>query len=211
MRDHSLRRTLCLASSGVVAALALFAVAAAPAHAASAGPQPSTTGAPALGSEAPEGNCTVCHNSFPLNPDQSGSIVVEGIPPRYEAGTTYTVTVKVQHKDAAVLRWGFQMTAIAMKDGAGAGEFVATDAATTQVLAAMSGTRTYIEHSYGGTGIGQTGGNSWTFQWKAPAAAVGRIGFFAAANASNADGSNQGDRVYSSSPLPVAETEAAGG
>jgi hypothetical protein len=97
------------------------------------------------------------------------------------------------------------MTAIAMKDGAGAGEFVATDPATTMVLAAMTGTRSYIEQGYGGTAIGQKGGTTWTFDWKAPATDVGKVGFFAAVNVGNADGSNQGDRVYSRSPLPLVE------
>lgn len=175
----------------------------------SAGPQPAMTGAPALGTEAAEGNCTSCHNSFAINPDSSGTLVLQGVPSRYEPGNTYTLTIRLSHTDASVIRWGFQMTAIAMGDGTGAGEFIATDAATTMVLPAMSGTRSYIEHGYGGTGIGQSGGNSWTFDWKAPATDVGRIGFFAASNAANADGSNQGDRIYTSSPLPIAETEVA--
>jgi hypothetical protein len=168
------------------------------------------TGVPALGAEAAEGLCVQCHNSFPLNPDSIGSIAVEGVPPNYQPGHSYTLTVRVSHTDAAALRWGFQMTAVAMKDGAGAGEFIATDAATTQVLAAMSGSRSYIEHAYNGTAIGQAGGNAWTFEWKAPATDVGRIGFFAAGNVANADGSNQGDRVYSHSPLPIAETQPGG-
>ena len=174
--------------------------------AASAGPQPGMTGAPGTGTEAAEGTCVSCHTSFAINPDDKGTLTIEGVPDTYAPGQTYSLTFRLAHPDPAVLRWGFQMTAIALKDGSGAGEFVATDPATTQVLSAMSGTRTYIEHSYGGTAIGQPGGNAWTFDWKAPAADVGSVGFFAAANASNVDGSNQGDRVYSKSPAPLAET-----
>jgi hypothetical protein len=174
--------------------------------AASAGPQPSTTGAPAIGAEAAEPTCISCHNSSALNPDANGTTTLEGVPASYEAGHVYNLTLRVAHKDATALRWGFQMTAVAMKDGAGAGEFVATDAATTMVLPAMTGTRSYIEQSYGGTAIGQAGGTSWTFDWKAPAADAGKVGFFAAVNVSNADGSNQGDRIYSRSPLPLAES-----
>jgi hypothetical protein len=179
------------------------------AHAASAGPQPATTGVPVVGAEAAEQTCVACHNSFPLNPDADGTTTLDGVPATYEPGRTYTLTLKVAHKDAAALRWGFQMTAISMKDGAGAGEFVATDPNATMVLASMTGTRSYIEHAYGGTAVGQAGGTSWSFDWKAPAADMGTIGFFAAVNVSNADGSNQGDRVYSRSPLPLAETSAA--
>jgi hypothetical protein len=175
--------------------------------AASAGPQPAVTGAPAIAGQAAESLCIQCHNQFPANPDGDGSITIDGVPPKYEPGKTYTLTVHLAHKDAKVLRWGFQMTAIAMSDGSGAGEF-SSDGATTQVLPAAMGTRSYIEHNYGGTAIGQTGGTSWTFDWKAPAARIGRIGFFAAGNCANADGSNQGDRIYTHSPAPIAETSA---
>lgn len=181
-----------------------------PALAASAGPQPASTGAPAFGAEIAEGACISCHNSFALNPDEAGSIALDGVPAAYEAGKTYTLSVRVSHPDAAALRWGFQLTAIAMKDGSGAGEFLVTEEATTQVLLPMSGTRSYVEHSYGGTGIGQAGGNAWSFQWKAPATDVGKIGFFGMGNVANADGSNQGDRIYSPSPLPIAVTTAGG-
>lgn len=203
-------RTFRSQATLAVIAMATVLTAARSTHAASAGPQPAMTGVPALGAEAAEGTCTACHNSFALNPDGAGSIVLEGVPATYEPGRAYTLTVRVANNDPASLRWGFQMTAVAMKDGSGAGEFLATDAATTQVLTAMSGTRSYIEHSYGGTAIGQAGGNAWTFEWKAPAAEAGRIGFFAAGNVANADGSNQGDRVYTRSPQPIAETKAAG-
>lgn len=191
-------------------ALLLVVLTALPSPAASAGPQPASTGAPAIGSEAAEGTCNAtCHTSFAPNPDTAGSLTVDGIPAQYEAGKTYAFTVRLAHKDG--LRWGFQMTAIAMKDGSGAGEFVVTDPATTQVLYPMSGTRTYVEHSYGGTAIGHAGGTSWTFGWTAPAASAGKVAFFAAGNVANADGSNQGDRIYTPSPKPIAESSPAGG
>ena len=193
----------------LVVSLAMSSLVPAFSHAASAGAQPATTGVPALGAEPAEQTCISCHNSFGLNPDADGTTTLEGVPATYEPGRTYTLTLKVAHKDARMLRWGFQMTAVALKDGAGAGEFIATDANTTMVLAAMTGTRSYIEQGYGGTAIGQAGGASWTFDWKAPAAGMGKVGFFAAVNVSNADGSNQGDRVYSRSPQPLAETSSA--
>lgn len=195
------------AAASAVALLAATLLAATPARAASIGPQPGMTGAPGAGAEPPEGLCVSCHTSFPVNPDALGKVTLEGVPDRYEAGRAYTLTMRVSHPDAAALRWGFQLTAVAAKDGSGAGEFVATDAATTQVLASMSGTRTYVCHSYGGTAIGQAGGNAWTFEWKAPATTTGPVAFYGAANAANADGSNQGDRIYTKSPAPLAETK----
>jgi hypothetical protein len=196
------------AAAAVTAACAFLVASAGVAAAAAAGAQPATTGAPAFGAEPAEQTCVSCHNSFTLNPDADGTTTLEGVPATYDPGRTYTLTLRVAHKDAAALRWGFQMTAVSLKDGAGAGEFVATDTNATLVLAAMSGTRSYIDQGYGGTAIGQAGGASWTFDWKAPAAPMGKVGFFAAVNVSNADGSNQGDRVYSRSPLPLAETSS---
>lgn len=184
--------------------MVLAALTATEALGASAGPQPSMTGAPAFGAEPAEGTCVQCHNSFAVNPDQDGVLTLEGVPAKYESGKTYTLTVRIAHKNATTLRWGFQMTALAMKDGAGAGAFTATDASTTQVFESMTNTRTYIEHNYGGTAIGQAGGNAWSFEWTAPKADVGKVGFFAASNCANADGSNQGDRVYTKSPEPLA-------
>jgi mono/diheme cytochrome c family protein len=203
--------TRALRLTAVALALATPALAPRLALAASAGPQPATTGAPAIGAEPAEQTCIACHNSSPLNPDADGTVTLEGVPAQYEAGKAYTLTLKVAHSNPAALRWGFQLTAIAMKDGAGAGELVVTDEATTMVLAAMSGTRSYIQHNYGGTAIGQAGGMSWSFEWKAPSADAGKVGFFAAVNVSNADGSNQGDRIYSQSPLPLAESSSAKG
>lgn len=203
------RRPSATRPAAIALLLAAMMLEAATAWAVSSGPQPAMTGAPALGDQAAEGICTSCHNSSALNPDQDGTLSVQGVPEQYVPGQAYSLTVSISHKDASVLRWGFQMTAIALESGEGAGEFLATDAATTQVLAAMSGSRSYVEHAYGGTAIGQTGAASWTFQWKAPAAAIGPVGFFAAANAANADGSNQGDRIYSSSPEPLARTAPA--
>lgn len=192
-----------------VAVAAIITFSAVQSFAASAGPQPATTGVPAFGSEPAEGLCIQCHNSFALDPDATGALAVEGVPAEYEPGHSYTLTVKLASTDKTVLRWGFQMTAVSMKDGAGAGEFVVTDPQKTQVISAMTGTRSYIEHSYGGTAIGQAGGTSWSFDWKAPAASAGAIGFFAAGNTANADGSNQGDRIYSRSPAPLAQTMPA--
>lgn len=188
----------------ILLAAALALLLAPNAFAASAGPQPSMTGVPAIGKEPAEGTCVQCHNSFAVNPDQDGVLTLEGVPPKYEPGKTHTLTVRIAHKDATRLRWGFQMTAIAMNDGEGAGTFTATDAGTTQVLESMTNTRTYIEHNSGGTAISQIGGNSWSFDWTAPKSDVGKVGFFAASNCGNADGSNQGDRVYTHSPEPLA-------
>ncbi|HYC55973.1 MAG TPA: choice-of-anchor V domain-containing protein [Candidatus Binatia bacterium] len=198
-------------AASVAIAHVLALLAATSALAISTGPQPGNAGLPAGGGVEAELTCIGCHNSSPLNPDQKGSISLEGVPPRYEPGKSYTLTFRITHSDPSLTRWGFQVTAVTLPALEGAGELIVIDASTTQVIAGMSGTRSYLGHSYGGTAIGQSGGTAWSFQWTAPPAASGKVGFFAVGNAANADGSNQGDRIYSRSPEPIAVTEPAPG
>jgi hypothetical protein len=77
----------------------------------------------------------------------------------------------------------------------------------TELIQGTMGGRAYVSHSYYGTGVGEAGGRLWSFDWIAPPAATGRVAFFAAGNASNLDGSKEGDRIYSPSPRPIAVTE----
>ncbi|HYC01165.1 MAG TPA: choice-of-anchor V domain-containing protein [Candidatus Limnocylindrales bacterium] len=188
------------------------ALAAAPvgsALAVSTGPQPGSSGIPAGAGVEAEPTCISCHTSSALNPDDKGTITIEGVPAAYQPGKTYALTFRIAHPDPEVARWGFQVTAVSLPSLQGAGELVVTDSATTQLITGMVAGRTYLGHSYGGTAIGQSGGASWSFAWIAPAADAGKVAFFAVANAANADGSNQGDRIYSKSPEPIAVTEPA--
>jgi hypothetical protein len=106
--------------------------------------------------------------------------------------------------------YGFQLTAVSRASGKRAGDLVATDEKTTQVIDGDLGDRQYVEHTYGGMGAGKTGGQSWTFAWVAPAHDGGDVAFYAAVNAANLDGSNGGDRIYTRSPEPLAVSHGAG-
>jgi len=175
--------------------------------ASSTGPQPGETGVPAGGGFPAEPVCTSCHTGFPLNSDGRGVLTLSGVPPRYVPGQRYTLTVELHHPDDDRRRWGFQLTAVSLSKWTGAGEFVITDVPSTELIHGTTANRSYVSHSYYGTGVGEAGGRQWSFDWVAPAAKTGRIGFFAAGNASNLDGSKEGDRIYSSSPKPIATTE----
>ena len=59
--------------------------------------------------------------------------------------------------------------------------------------------RQYILHSFGGIIAPAPNQNSWTFTWKAPAQSAGRVTFYAAGNAANADGGTAGDLTYTTS------------
>lgn len=174
------------------------------ATAASTGPQPSLTGAPAGGGLPAEMTCHQCHASFPLSPDDRGKITLAGLPERYAPGERYALTLTIEDEDADRARWGFQVTALATRTFVGAGELAVTDAAETQKLKGAIGGREYLSHSYGGTHVGETGGASWRFDWIAPKESVGDVAFFAVGNAANADGSQNGDIVYTTSPEPLA-------
>jgi len=185
----------------------LAALALAPAFAAlasSTGPQPGTTGVPKGGGFAAEPVCTACHTGFPLNSDGRGKLTLSGVPKRYVPGERYTLTLELRHPDDDRRRWGFQLTAVSASTWKGAGEFVITDQPNTELIHGVVGGRTYVSHSYYGTGVGEAGGRQWSFDWIAPPAATGKVAFFAAGNASNLDGSKEGDRIYSPSPKPIA-------
>src|SRR3989304_2609795 len=66
----------------------------------SSGPPNGVTGAPG------EGNCTNCHNSFPVN-SGNGNLTIAG-PTSFDPGQTYAVTVTIS--DPEQQRWGFEIT-----------------------------------------------------------------------------------------------------
>jgi hypothetical protein len=189
-------RWIWLAPLALVPALAALA--------SSTGPQPGTTGVPKGGGFDAEPVCTACHTGFPLNSDGRGKLTLSGVPKHYVPGKRYTLTVELRHPDDERKRWGFQLTAISASSYTGAGEFLITDSPNTELIHGTVGGRTYVSHSYYGTGVGEAGGRQWSFDWIAPPAATGKVAFFAAGNASNLDGSKEGDRIYSPSPKPIA-------
>jgi hypothetical protein len=148
----------------------------------SSGPPDEVTGAPG------EGICVDCHTSFPLN-SGNGSLAITG-PAQFLPGHTYPVTVTIQ--DAGQQRWGFEFTPLTQ------GTCAITDATHTQ-MQIVSG-KAYVKHTTGGTYNGTVNGPiSWTFNWTAPISAPAQITFYAAGNAANGNGNNQGDYIYSTS------------
>lgn len=184
--------------------LVLALLAAGGASATSSGPLPGLSGVPAGGGLAAEMDCTSCHQSYPLNPDDRGGVELRGLPERYQPGERYAVTFAIRHPDAALLRWGFQLTAVTTSAFLGAGGFAITDPENTQRVVGGEAGREYVEHTVPGTAPGRAGGTPWRFEWVAPAADVGDVAFFGGGVAANVDGSNQGDRVFNPTPEPLA-------
>lgn len=164
------------------------------AYARSTGPDRGYTGAP-----SDIGDCSACHDTFHQANVGPGSVSITGNPTIYEPGETYTLSITVQ--DPNRKRWGFQLTAVD-SHGLRAGKFIPLGS-DTQIAQTGIGAfdRQYIEHSESGTFPGTKGGHTWDIQWTAPSADVGSVQFYAAANAANSDGTNQGDYIYTTSAI----------
>ncbi len=133
-----------------------------------------------------------CHNGTAVN-GGGGSVSITYSDPNneYVTGQTYNMTVTVA--DPSLSRMGFEMVAL---NGAltQAGSFTVTNTGTTSLQTA--GSKQYIGHKSASTST-----SSWSFTWTAPATAPagGRIVFYAVGNATNNNGSDNGDHVYTDS------------
>ena len=168
-------------------------------YARSTGPDPGYTNAP-----GDIGNCTSCHNDPNELPNVGpGSISITGSPATYQPGQQYTLTVTVQQGSLA--KFGFQLTAI---DLAGSrGGTLESLGPETQVLSATGlGGRQYIEHTQSGTFASQVGRRSWQLRWTAPATDIGTVVFYAAGNAANNNGGDEGDFIYTTNAISDSPT-----
>lgn len=121
-----------------------------------------------------------CHNGPATASD--GMISVQGLDTAgYEPGKTYQVQISTNQGTS---RWGFQAS-VQTPSGDLAGTLQSTSNATQNPL--VPG---YITHTFSGNAQ-----NTWTFDWTAPAAGTGEVGIYVAVNASNANGTNQGDDI----------------
>ena len=167
------------------AALA-FAVIASEGAAFSTGPPDGMAGDPPMFR-----NCTMCHSDFEVD-SGDGTLTLSGVPPVYDPGQTYTLTIDITQVDQ--MRWGFEMTSIAVGNDEG-GSLVSIDG-NTQVSGVIGdGARDYIKHTQVGTQMGASAG-TWDVEWTAPVAGSGDVEFFLAGNAANGNGFNTGDWIY---------------
>jgi len=205
------RRRRALWRIGLPLAVVFVAAAIQEATASKLGPILPFTGAP--GDPITDGaTCNYpggCHESFV--PDEGPGMIAIEAPSSYAPGQTYLIRVDVAQEGQ--LRWGFQMTAIDA-ELFGAGTFAPTDVNTQRQNSFDTLTdRKYISHTEPGTAAGQANGNSWTFEWIAPATDVGPVTFYAAGNAANNDDLSTGDYIYTTSvtvPAPEPGALAAG-
>lgn len=136
-------------------------------------------------------NCTVCHGDFEPN-SGNGSLELLGMPPAFEPGVWYDLTVRVQ--DPGQHEWGFEAAALDAADQQ-AGEFAVVDALRTQLSDNAGTNPDYMKQTELGTEAGTYDGPvSWTFRWLAPDAPS--ADFYVAANAADESSDPSGDYVY---------------
>ena len=182
--------------SARLGAIPVLLIGAGIAFASSGGAPRSRTGAPAIASIGAEGTCLGCHNNFSLNNGVTVSFVDP--PATYMAGATYTFSVQVASTATAGNAnrvWSFELTAVNMTDGTGAGTFSNVSGQGTQIIngSGSYSTRQYIQSSTDRPGA--TSPVQWQVKWTAPAVAPGQIGFYTTGIAGDGSGNTSGDRV----------------
>jgi uncharacterized protein (TIGR03437 family) len=176
-------------------------------------PPLSRTGAPAFGSMIPaEPTCILCHR-VDATIARTGSITVTGLPASYTPGQEYTLTVTVTHP--ARNKFGFELTVLD-STGKQAGTLANVDTVKTTVRSATFNglPRQYASHAGGAASTTVTTGekNEWSIKWTAPATASGKLGVYAAGNATNTGGTNANDVIYTFAQIlqpPVENLNAA--
>lgn len=137
-----------------------------------------STGAPGSGS------CTACHGTS-VKTDPSFEIIVSknGTPvTSYVPGETYDVVLGMQK--SGITRFGFALSA---NRGT-----VGVDPSNTRTQKISS----YATHTSGGTVSPTAGTTQWKCRWTAPHAGSGNVNLQVYINATNNDGSSNGDEVY---------------
>jgi uncharacterized protein (TIGR03437 family) len=164
----------------------------------SAGPGPRLTGAAVDGGR----DCTACHRSFaPANSDARGRITLEA--GSYTPGVPQLIWVTVFHPEAA--RWGFQLSArLASDETRQAGTFRPTNLIRVRCDPAgadppCNGALEFATHRVDATRLGSGGRGEFAVEWTPPETDVGDVILYAAGNAANGDGTNNGDRIYTTS------------
>ena len=165
------------------------------AYASVTGPEARHTGAP-----GDIGTCYDCHDKVLSGINAgSGDVLINGLPAVYQPGQEYTFTVTVQQ--GGKQRFGFQLTAI-NSDGDRVGT-LAPDNSDSQ-LNSQTGTggRQYINHTQAGTLPNTQSGHTWRVRWTAPSNDAGTVRFFAAGNAADGNGTQEGqDFIYTTSAI----------
>jgi hypothetical protein len=146
------------------------------------GPPPARTGG--FG----EPTCRECHTGFELNAS-GGGLTVEGLPPAYDPGVPYVLTIVLRSTDMG--RAGFQLS-VRDERGRQAGQLSGLGA---RVSLSTEGGISFAHHTAVGSAVSDGEMTSWAVEWTAPESA-GPVWMHLAANSANGDDSPLGDFIY---------------
>lgn len=152
-----------------------------------------STGSPGgkSGSIGDNGNtCIQCHTPGPAN-TVTGWITTNVPAEGYTPGQTYLITATGTHN--GVVKFGFELT---VEDSQG--NKVGTLQLTEPTRTKFTNSNHAVTHTAAGN-VPSGNTNTWTMNWVAPSNVQGNIGIYAAFNAANGNGNNQGDVIYKSS------------
>lgn len=144
-----------------------------------------------------EDHCQACHMSEKDNGiNASPGRLAIAAPSRYAPGRTYTVTVTLARPGMSI--GGFQLTARFEDDSTQAGTLAITAADSARIKVMTDRGVQYAHHREHGTRLTGPGTVRWTLRWTAPQERRNVV-FNVAANAANADESQFGDFIYTTS------------
>jgi hypothetical protein len=150
--------------------------------------------------------CVNCHGDFSLN-SGGGNVHATGLPNGfYNAGQVYNFSITVTNGSPMQL-WGFAIKAVVSgTSGTAVGTFSTTNPNATVASGEL---KDNVAVSFNGT--------SYTYNnltWTAPSTGSSLVSFYMTGVAADADGSENGDFVYSNSilsiPIPVTWSEISG-
>lgn len=132
--------------------------------------------------------CTDCHNDYAINSGPATFAITSNIPSwGYTPGATYSITATISQTGFSM----YQFELSPQKDPGCVAFGVLTAGPTTFIQ--TGGVFQYI------SAINANSVNTWTFTWTAPSAGTGIGKFYAAFNAANNDGVENGDYIYNTS------------
>ena len=138
-----------------------------------------------------EDSCHACHFHEELN-SAGGRVTIEGVPPTFEAGQRYTLSVTLTR--AGMKRAGFQLATRFKETGAQAGTLTpGPDEGARVRVESQSGVH-YASQTKDGSFAG-TDAARWTIEWTAPDRG-GPVIVHVSANAADGNESADGDFVY---------------
>jgi len=144
-----------------------------------------------------EPTCQHCHFDAPLN-DLNGQLHLEGVPPVYTKGQTYTLKVILNR--IGMERGGFQLAArfeSGTYAGLQAGRLHPGNKQVTLTRSTdPSNQISYAHHTLSGTSLAASDTALWLVNWTPTDSTLSPVTFHVTANAANGDDSEFGDFIY---------------